>query len=210
MGGLVSPETDPAVEDAHRRGRILWALAVSMAEKGYPSTTISDIARIARVSKTIVYAHFRDKEQCLLELYSRATDRVLDIVRTAQKQAEERGLDWRSRIRAVIEAYFAALAEGPAVAWAALVEVQAAGPSALARRREVLEGYVDLLADVAAELAITQPDEVRAVDRRLIVAAVGGINELMLARVERGDVEHLTEDAGAAADVLIGLLERRG
>jgi AcrR family transcriptional regulator len=210
MGGLLSPETDPAVEDAHRRGRILWALAASMAEKGYPSTTISDIARIARVSKTIVYAHFRDKEQCLLELYSRATERVLEILRTAQTDATARGLDWRSRLRAVIEAYFAALADGPAVAWAALVEVQAAGPSALARRREVLERYVDLLADTAGELLTTHPDEVRAVDRRLMVAAVGGINELMLARVERGDVEHLTEDAGVAADVVIGLLERRG
>jgi AcrR family transcriptional regulator len=209
MGGLVSPETDPTVEDAHRRGRILWALAASMAEKGYPSTTISDIARIARVSKTIVYAHFRDKEECLLELYSRATDRVLDILRTAQAEAMEQGLDWRSQIRAVIEAYFAALAGGPAVAWAALVEVQAAGPSALARRREVLERYVDLLADAAGELSIGNPDEVRAVDRRLMVAAVGGINELMLARVERADVEHLTEDAGVAADVVIGLLERR-
>jgi AcrR family transcriptional regulator len=210
MAGLVSPETDPAVEDAHRRGRILWALAASMAEKGYPSTTISDIARIARVSKTVVYAHFRDKEQCLLELYSRATDRVLDIVRTAQARAAEDGLDWRGRIRAAIEAYFAALAEGPAVAWAALVEVQAAGPSALARRREVLERYVDLLAGVAEELATTHPREVRAVDRRLLLAAVGGINELLLARVERADVGRLTEDAGIAADVVIGLLERRG
>jgi AcrR family transcriptional regulator len=209
MGGLVSPENDPAVEDAHRRGRILWALAASMAEKGYPSTTISDIARIARVSKTIVYAHFRDKEQCLLELYSRATDGVLDIVRTAQARATEEGLDWRSRIRTVIEAYFAALAEGPAVAWAALVEVQAAGPSALARRREVLERYVDLLDAIATNLVTTNPDEVRPVDRRLIVAAVGGINELMLARVEQGDVEHLVDDADAAADVLIGLLECR-
>ncbi|MDQ1662251.1 MAG: hypothetical protein QOJ68_2231 [Blastococcus sp.] len=209
MGGLVSPETDPAVEDAHRRGRILWALAASMAEKGYPSTTIADIARIARVSKTIVYAHFRDKEQCLLELYSRATDRVLDIVRTAQAQATEEGRDWRGRIHAVIEAYFTALAGGPAVAWAAFVEVQAAGPSALARRREVLERYVDLLAGVADELATTHADEVRAVDRRLIMAAVGGINELILARVERGDAARLPEDAAVAADVLIGLLERR-
>jgi AcrR family transcriptional regulator len=210
MGGLLSPEADPAVEDAHRRGRILWALAESMAEKGYRATTIADIARIARVSKTIVYAHFRDKEQCLLELYSRATDRVLDIVRTAQTEATEQGLDWRTRVRAVIEAYFAALAGGPAVAWAALVEVQAAGRCALARRREVLELYVDLLAGVAGELAVTYPDQVRTVDRRLILAAVGGINELMLARVERGDVENLVDDAGVAADVLIGLLERRG
>jgi hypothetical protein len=50
---------------------------------------------------------------------------------------------------------------------------------------------------------------VRPISRELVLAAVGGINELMLARVERGEAERLPEDAGVAADVLIGLLERR-
>jgi hypothetical protein len=42
-----------------------------------------------------------------------------------------------------------------------------------------------------------------------VVAAVGGINELILARVEREDAERLADDAHVAADVVIGLLERR-
>ncbi|MCU1667263.1 MAG: TetR/AcrR family transcriptional regulator [Blastococcus sp.] len=210
MAGLISPADDPTVDDAHRRGRILWALAESMAEKGYQATTISDIARVARVSKTVVYTHFRDKEDCLLELYSRATDRVLTTVREAQEQAHEERLEWRDRLRAVVAAYFETLASGPAVAWASLVEVQAAGRSALTLRREVLERYVDLLTAVADELARDHPGEVRPVERRLILAAVGGINELMLARVERGDAQHLPDDADVAAGVLIGLLERRG
>ena len=210
MGGLLSPADDPTADDEHRRGRILWALAASMADKGYRATTIADIARVARVSKTVVYAHFRDKEHCLLELYSRATDHVLDTLRTAQADAQAQGLPWRDRLHAVITAYFESIAEGPAVAWAALVEVQAAGRSALSLRREVIERYVDLLTDVAAELAATSPDEVRPVRRELLLAAVGGINELMLARVERGEAALLPADAPAAAEVLVGLLERRG
>ena len=46
--------------------------------------------------------------------------------------------------------------------------------------------------------------------RELVVAAVGGINELMLARVERGEAAPARQDADVAADVVIGLLERRG
>jgi AcrR family transcriptional regulator len=207
MQNLVDPAADPAVDDGPRRGRILWALATCMAQKGYQATTIADIARAGRVSKTIVYTHFRDKEHCLLELYSRATDGVLETVHTAQEEAAD--LPWRDRLRVVVTTYLETLAGGPAVAWAALVEVQAAGRSALTLRRHVIDRYVDLLTGVAAQLADRHPDEVRPISRDLVLAAVGGINELMLARVERGEAERLPEDAGVAADVLIGLLERR-
>jgi AcrR family transcriptional regulator len=209
MNSLASAVGDPAVDDAHRRGRILAALATCMADKGYGATTISDIARAARVSKTVVYLHFRDKEHCLLELYSRATDNVLDLVREAQARARAERLPWRDGLHAGVTAYLEALASGPAVAWAALVEVQAAGPSALALRRDVVDRYVALLTDTAAELARDHPDEVRPVGRDLVLAAVGGINELMLARTERGDAAHLADDADAATAVLVGLLERR-
>jgi AcrR family transcriptional regulator len=209
MRNLVDPVDDPAVDDGHRRGRILRALATSMAEKGYQATTIADIARAARVSKTIVYAHFRDKEQCPLELYTRSTDHVLETVRQAQDEARSAGLPWRDRLRSVIGAYLAALAAGPEVAWAALVEVQAAGRPALALRRVVIDRYVDLITAFAADLAGEYPDEVRTVRREVVLAAVGGINELILARVERGDAARLGDDAEVAADVVIGLLERR-
>jgi AcrR family transcriptional regulator len=209
MHNLVEPVDDPPVDDGHRRGRILRALATCMAEKGYPATTIADIARAGRVSKTVVYAHFRDKEECLLELYARATDQVMGTVAGAKQAARDEGLPWRDRVRAVIGAYLAALAGAPAVAWTALVEIQAAGRPALELRRQVIDRYVDLLTGVAAELARQHPDQVRPVSRQMVLAAVGGINELILARVERGDADRLPEDTDVAADVVIGLLERR-
>jgi len=207
---LVDPSEDPAVDDADRRGRILWALAVSMAEKGYQATTISDIARAGRVSKTVVYAHFRDKEECLLELYSRANAKVLATVRQAQEDARAAGLPWRARLRAGIGAYLETLAAGPAVAWAALVEVQAAGRRAQALRRRLIDGYVDLIAEVAADLATELPEEARPVSRELVLAAVGGINELMLVRVEKGEAELLKDDIDVATSVVVSVLERRG
>ncbi|MGY1777257.1 TetR/AcrR family transcriptional regulator [Geodermatophilus sp. SYSU D00804] len=205
---LVSPE-DLTEDDANRRVRILLALATCMAEKGYRATTVSDIAREGRVSKTVVYAHFRDKEHCLLELYTRATDKVLATVRAAQDRAAAEGLAWRDRLRSAVRAYLEVLAANPEVAWAALVEVQAAGRHALTLRRQVIDRYVELIRGVAAEMAERYPDEVRAVDRALVVAAVGGLNELMLARVERGEAGSLAEDTDVATEVLVGLVARR-
>ena len=210
MHSLVDPANDPAVDDGHRRGRILWALATCMAEKGYRATTVADIAAAARVSKTVVYAHFRDKDHCLLELYSRANDKVLTRVDRALVEARAAGLPWRDRLRAGVGAYLESLADGPAVAWAALVEVQAAGRPALLLRRRMIDRYVDLLTSVADGLAEEHPDGVRPVGRDFFVAAVGGINELMLARVERGEASQVAEDVDVAAALLVGLLERRG
>src|SRR3954454_13819108 len=135
---VLAPVDDPTGDDGHRRGRILRALAVCMAEKGYRATTMSDIARVGQVSKTVVYAHFRDKEQCLLELYSRATDTVLETVRQGQETGRAAGLPGRERVRASVAASVELLAAGPALAWAALVEVQAAGSSSLALRPDVV------------------------------------------------------------------------
>src|SRR3712207_7935441 len=45
------------------------------------------------------------------------------------------------------------------------------------------------------DLVARFPDEVRPVGPDLVLAAVGGIHELMLARVERGQAARLTEDA---------------
>jgi hypothetical protein len=96
------------------------------------------------------------------------------------------------------------------VAWAALVEVQAAGRPALALRRGMIDRYVDLISEVADGLARDHPDEVRPVSRDLVLAAVGGINELILARVERGEAERIAEDTEVATATLVGLLECRG
>jgi AcrR family transcriptional regulator len=208
VAGLVELGDDPTVEDAQRRGRILGALATCMAEKGYRTTTVADIARVGRVSKTVLYAHFRDKEDCLLELVSRATDEVLDELHRTQQEGAAAGLPWRDRLHATVSTLLSALASAPEVAWAVL-EVQAAGRNGLALRRRVLDRYVTLLCETADDLVARFPDQVRPVDEELVLAAVGGIHELMLARVERGQAARLTEDADVAAAVLVGLLERR-
>lgn len=86
MEALVSP-ADLTEDDAARRVRIVLALATCTAARGCRATTISDIAREGRVSETVVCAHFRDEEHCLLELHTRAGDKMLATVRTAQASA---------------------------------------------------------------------------------------------------------------------------
>ena len=157
MQTLVDPADDPAVDDGPRRGRILWALATCMATKGYQATTFADIARAA--------PGVEDRGVRALPRQGALPPRavlpgqrpVLETVRAAPGGGPRADLPWRDRLRAVIAAYLETLAAGPAVAWAALVEVQAAGRPALTLRRGMIDRYVDLLTEVAAELAESSP-----------------------------------------------------
>jgi AcrR family transcriptional regulator len=80
----------------HHR-QLLQGMARGVSEKGYGTTTIADVVREARVSKSTFYAHFADKEACYVALYSAAVDNVLDAMRAADAVAAAEGLPWRLR-----------------------------------------------------------------------------------------------------------------
>jgi AcrR family transcriptional regulator len=188
-----------------QRDRIVRALADCIVQRGYGATTIADIAASARTSKSTVYAHFADKEEVFLALYSRAADRVLAVIAGADAEAKAAGLDWRERVRANTQAYLSAMAGGHELTRWLLIETQAVSPRALQLRREVLERYGRLLGRLARELARENP-ELRVPSRTLLIGAIGGFNELMLRAVESGGTPRLPGLTDAATELLCALL----
>ena len=84
--------------------------------------------------------------------------------------------------------------------------MQAAGPRALALRRDVQRRYARLLIEMSARAA-AEEDGLRPLSPTMATAVVGGLNELMLEAVEEG--RELPELAAAAVE-LIGALVRPG
>ncbi len=62
----------------------------------------------------------------------------------------------------------------------------------------MVDRYDELPRRVADDLAQWHPDEPPPVDRTHVLAAVGGLDELMLARGERGEAAVLGEDTDVA------------
>src|SRR3954451_2404777 len=122
------------VRATEMRSRILGAMARLAADKGYASVTIDDLARAARISKRTFYAHFADKERCLLAAYEAAADAVYAA---AERAAQGEGGDWRRQVDAVIATYLKALADQPDMTRVFLIEIQAAGAAALDRHLAV-------------------------------------------------------------------------
>jgi tetracycline repressor-like protein len=54
-----------AVQTSHRE-RLQRSVIAAVAETSYPAVTVADIVRGARVSRSVFYAHFADKEDCFL------------------------------------------------------------------------------------------------------------------------------------------------
>jgi len=163
--------------EGSQRTRLLRAMCDVMAEQGYAGTSVADILRRARVSRETFYELFGSKEECFMSAFELAYAVMLQA--TAASGDEAQPIDRFSR---VLEDYLRALASDPAAARVFLVEVYAAGPSALERRHELQGRLVDSIA------ALTGTE-----DRFAIEALLAGLVQMVTARVAIGDAEGLLQ-----------------
>jgi AcrR family transcriptional regulator len=68
---------------ARKHAAIQAAATQVFLAKGYPGTSMEEIATLAGVSKQTVYKHFDDKEQLFATIVLATTDRVDEVVRLA-------------------------------------------------------------------------------------------------------------------------------
>jgi AcrR family transcriptional regulator len=164
----------PSLVAASQRARLLEAAGRAVAEKGYAAATIDDIVRGAGVSKKTFYEHFPDKLGCFLAAYEAASDELFEHVRAAQDTEAE----WVERTRAGIHAYLRWLAAEPALARVFLIEIAAAGPSALERRERVRDRYAERMRDLQTTNSV--PDDI-------FHAVVAAVDDLVVRRLRAGD-----------------------
>ena len=177
-----------------QREQILRGVADAIAAKGYSATTISDIAKAARASRTTVYAQFPDKDSALIALHQEFGARVVAAVVEAHRAAAG---DWRERLTAMVGAYVEAMASASPGERASLLEVASIGPAGRESRQAGQDRFAAVVMDISVELA-AEFGELRPLSPELALGAVAAINELAL----RAD------DIRAIAPVAVDLLQR--
>jgi AcrR family transcriptional regulator len=182
---------------ASQRGRMLDAMAQVVAEKGYGATTVADVIERAGVSRKTFYEHFRDKEACFLAAYDTGAEVLLATVREAGEDLD----DPVERTRARLRAYLETLAAEPAFARTFLIEIGAAGPRALRRRREVLATFAELTREMSGDAPGLPPEAP--------MAAVGATNELVTQWVDDDRTAELPALEDALVFVNLALLAPR-
>jgi AcrR family transcriptional regulator len=171
--------------------RILAATADVVAERGFAATTVAAIVQKAGVSTKTFYDLYRDKEEAFLGAYA-----AVDVVITRMTTAALAHDDPREMMRAGLRAFLETLAAEPAFTRMLVIEAVGAGPRVLERRANAFEDFVRVL-----RLPLTRANA-EAIDDVLLLAALGGINELVLQHL----LEHRAQtlpDLVPAAEALL-------
>lgn len=152
----------------------------AVGEHGYAKTTVAELIVRAGVSRKAFYQHFPNKLECLLETHDALASELVTRVAVAYGEAGE----LTDSARAGISALFEWAIENPRALRLVLMEVGAAGPAGTARREQLLADFQELL---RASLGLAPgPNPV-------LRAIVGGLNKVLLARVQSGEYGDLLE-----------------
>jgi AcrR family transcriptional regulator len=179
--------------DTPARRRLLDAMGEAVARKGFADTTIADLAAGARVSRRTFYEHFATKEDCLVALYEAASRQALGVLRDAIDPAH----DPLTQAEQALRAYLSTMASNPALLKTLFVAILGLGTPGLQARRRVNQQLADLILEV-----INRPHDGpqhAPIDAPQALAIVGGVNELVLQKVEQDRIGELPELTATAA-----------
>jgi AcrR family transcriptional regulator len=170
---------------AEVRARVLAAAMDQLAEGGYASASIQQVAKRAQVATGTVYRHFPSKSGLFAEVFRRASQREMDVFADATR---DDGRSATERIAAATEAFARRALNRPTRAYALIAEP--VDPAVEAERLIFRRGYRDVLIDVLEQGV--ERGEFELHDTETTAAAlVGAIGEALvgpLAADRTGDV----------------------
>lgn len=165
-----------------QRERLLAAIALEVATRGYRATTISEIVKVASVSTRDFYELFDGKEECFLAAFDAVRGHLEGLVAAAAAGEE----DWPHRVIAALRAALDFFAAEPDLARLCLLESVSSTPAIAIRFREAVLAAVPALAEGREEL--DDPDLLLPDTEDVIL---GGIVSLATRSILAGETEEL-------------------
>jgi AcrR family transcriptional regulator len=176
---------------AAARERIVDAALAQLAEGGYASASVVAVARRAGVATGSVYRHFPSKGDLFAEVFRRASQREVDVLRGMT----DRGEPVTNRLAAWVEAFVRRALAEPVRAYALIAEP--VDPAVEAERLTFRRAYADLFERALRDGA--QAGDIPPLDAELTATAiVGALAEALVGPLQRRD---------AGADALVAGLQ---
>jgi TetR/AcrR family transcriptional regulator, cholesterol catabolism regulator len=164
-----------AIEAPSRRRAIEAAASELFHERGYPATSVRDIARALDIQGASLYAHVTSKEDVLWALVDRAASAFEDAADRAEAETTSRGP--ADRISALVRAHVEVVAADPRLASVFVTEwrhLSADRRSDVLDRRDAYEArYRRVISDGIANGDFTPTDP--ALAATFILTALNGL-----------------------------------
>ncbi|UUV33011.1 TetR/AcrR family transcriptional regulator [Amycolatopsis roodepoortensis] len=183
-------------KEARREQLLDVALEIVRAD-GADGLTLPTLAEAAEVSRPIVYNHFGTRPGLLLALYRRLDERHRAAIARALEETSPTAVDVAE---AISVAYFACATDIPE--FNAVSSALKGNPEMEASRRDLHEGYTDLMAD-----ALTPYSGLSRAALRLHCVGALGAAEAIAGELNRGATT-AADAVAALTGVILGRIER--
>src|SRR2546421_1764570 len=181
---------------AEARETILSAALDQVAAGGYASATVQAVARRAGVATGTVYRHFPSKAELFADVFERASNRELDVLRGL---AADRDRPAAERVAACVEAFSRRALAGPVLAYAQIAEP--VDPAVEAERLTLRRGYRDVFAALVREGI--EAGELPEQDVETVAAGlVGAIGEALVGPLSPASPGRLSRNEALVASLV--------
>jgi AcrR family transcriptional regulator len=136
------------------RERMIQAMLIAVARRGFRATTVEEILRQARVTRRSFEATFPEgRRECLLAAYEQAVDQAFETVETACERAGGVGI---RAVEAGLRALLHSMVECPIEARVCVVEIASLGATGREARNRTIERFATLLSGVIGGPALSR------------------------------------------------------
>jgi AcrR family transcriptional regulator len=189
--------------EASQRTRLLRATIELGTEPGFASLTLTDIVRRAGVARSTFYEYFDDKQQCYLEAFDYAADRLLEHVLAIGPPPAG---DHASPVHAYITRLLELCLEEPGIVRLVAADAETLGPAAAERQRAIRGRLADALVTLRDFLRRDDP-KLAPITQLRAVAIVGAITEVIQHTFYTSGIDALPVLQPELATIVVALLE---
>lgn len=187
--------------EASQRTRLLKAAVELGTERGFAPLTLADIVRRAGVARSTFYEYFADKEECFLEAFDYAAERVVE--RVLALEPPPAGI---SPVHAYIAKLLELCVQEPGLVRLVAADAEALGPAAAERQRELRGRIADALVRLRDFLRRNEP-KFAPISQVRALAIVGAIIEVLRHTFYTSGIDALPTLQAELAAVVLALLE---
>jgi AcrR family transcriptional regulator len=187
--------------EASQRTRLLKAAVELGTERGFAPLTLADIVGRAGVARSTFYEYFADKEECFLEAFDYAAERVVERVLALEPPPAG-----ASPVHAYIARLLELCVQEPGLVRLVAADAEALGPAAAERQRELRGRIADGLVKLRDFLRRKEP-KFAPISHVRALAIVGAIIEVLRHTFYTSGIDALPTLQAELAAVVLALLE---